>query len=193
MNKKFKLLFMFLVVVGVSGFVYASQTSGEFYLEEGWNVVPEDIKAIYILKQPSQEFVRLYPKPEIKKLEGIDDSYYEKTAQFVYSKEAGRMEYSLEEALPLGELELYSGWNFVSITPYMVESLLYPDLLFEEIVGDCAVLQKYLFQDGEWVLFDYPEMDSTLNGKGLVVKVQDDCRLGIVGNPVTTPTNNLIK
>src|SRR3989338_1433674 len=197
----FGLAFIFLVMSGV--FVYASNVESYYQFEKGWNlvygftsperlsggeVISENIKAVYILKQPTQEFVRIYPNPETKKLEGIQDSYYEKTAQFVYSDVAGRSEYLFEEPLPptyWNEHQIYKGWNLVGLSNYMVESSSNPDLTLEDIKGTCNIEKVYYFFDGKWVVFDYPEMDSTLLLKGLLIKVSNDCVLGMIDEEST--------
>ena len=194
------ILTLALVFVGISSVVYASNVESYYHFEQGWNlvngftspdrlsggeVIPENIKAVYILKQPTQEFVRIYPNPETKKLEGIQDSYYEKTAQFVYSDKAGRSEYMFEEPLPpkyWNEHQIYRGWNLVGLSNYMVESSSNPDLTLNDIKGTCDIERSYYFFGGQWVKFDMPEMDSTLLLKGLLIKVSDNCVMGMTTN-----------
>ena len=194
------ILTLALVFAGISSVVYASNVESYYNFEMGWNlvngftspdrlsggeVIPENIKAVYILKQPTQEFVRIYPNPETKKLEGIQDSYYEKTAQFVYSDRAGRSEYMFEEPLPpkyWNEHQIYRGWNLIGLSNYMIESSSNPDLTLDDIKGTCNIEKAYYFFGGQWVKFDMPEMDSTLLLKGLLIKVSDNCVMGMSTN-----------
>ena len=207
--KKIILPITLLVLVGISSLVYASNTESYYNFEQGWNLVngfsfpyklsggeilPENIKAVYILKQPTQEFVRLYPDPETKKLEGMDDDYYEKTAQFVYSDKAGRSKYVFEEPLPpkyWNEHQIYKGWNLIGLSNYMIEGPSNPDLTLKDIKGTCNIEKVYYFFGGQWVKFDMPELDSTLLLRGLLMKVSDNCVMGMTmkgnGNIIPPP------
>ena len=207
--KKIILPIILLVLVGVSSVVFASNTKSSYNFERGWNLVlgftfpnrlnggevlPENIKAVYILKQPTQEFVRIYPDPETKKMEGLNDDYYEKTAQFVYSDKDGRSEYTFEEPLPpkyWNEHQIYRGWNLVGLSNYMIEGPDNPDLTLNDIKGTCNIDKAYYFFGGQWVKFDMPEMDSTLLLKGLLMKVSDNCIMGMTtkgnGNIIPPP------
>ena len=188
-----------LIFISISVIVYASNTKNYYNFEKGWNLVlgftfpdklsgeilPANIKAVYILKQPTQEFVRIYPDPETKKMEGLDDDYYEKTAQFVYSDKAGKSEYTFEEPLPpkyWNEHQIYKGWNLVGLSNYMIEGQGNPDLTLKDIKGTCNIERAYYFFGGQWIRFDMPEMDSTLFLKGLLIKVPDNCVMGMVAN-----------
>lgn len=199
MKNKIIIISILLSVLASVGFVSASNVKSYFKFQKGWNLVygfispdrlsggevlPENIKAIYILKQPTQEYVRLYPKPETKKLEGIDDDYYEKTAQWVYSDKAGSSEYMFEEALPpryWNEHQIYKGWNIIGITSYMKNYSL------SEIKGNCAIEKVYHFESlvQGWSpnLVNNNFMDEKLTndsvGLGLVIKVSNNCNLGI--------------
>ncbi len=199
-----KIALILLLSFGIPSFVSASSTEASYYFEEGWNLVngfthpdslrggevlPENIKAVYILKQPTQEFVRVYPNPETKKLEGIQDSYYEKTAQFVYSDKVGRSEYIFQEPLPpkyWNEHLIHRGWNLIGLSNYMIESSNHPDLTLSEIKGTCNIEKAYYFFGGQWMKFDMPEMDSTLLGKGLLMKVSNNCIMGME-DPIPAP------
>jgi len=196
-----------VLLMGVVVLVSASQIDGDYEIEKGWNLIPgfigtdqlfgddilpENIKAVYILKQPSQEFVRVYPDPEEDKLAGLNDDYYEKTPQFVYSDTSGNMEYFFEESLPIEEFQLYRGWNFVTLSKYLLEGegTGLSDPTLEDVSGDCNIQRAYLFGNGKWVEFNsiYPEMDSTLLNKAIVLKVSNDCNLGTSGNNAGPPS-----
>ena len=112
MGKKIIGMTGLVVLISLAVFVYASTIDRDINLVKGWNLVPgfyhpnqmfgddilpDNIKAVYILKQPDQEYVRVYPDQETDKLIGIDDDYYEKTSQWVYSDKSGPMEYFFEE------------------------------------------------------------------------------------------------
>ncbi len=206
MDKKI-LLFLSLIFLvgflGVVGFVNASNQLSEIQLHKGWNLVygftgtdrilsggdisSTNIKAVYLLTQPSQEYVRVYPDPESDKLWELDDDYYEKTAQWVYSDKSGILKYNSEEPLPLGELKLYRGWNFVGITsnmigPIEVSSGSFIDGQVQHIAGTCNIEKSYFFDPRaqEWVIFPLDEdfSDGAL-GSGWIVKLSNDCKLGL--------------
>jgi hypothetical protein len=168
-------------------------------IKEGWNllrgfnypdgitssseIVPSNIKAVYILKQPSQEYIRLYPDAELDKLVDIDDSYYEKTAQWVFSDKSGKINYLGEEPLPLEEHKLYAGWNLLGITHQMYDK--YPGGVFKfnSIKGTCDYESVYLYStlEEEWGTNLIAELDKAFNENylmnGFAVKVKSDCFL----------------
>ncbi|MDP4039488.1 MAG: hypothetical protein Q8P57_02825 [Candidatus Pacearchaeota archaeon] len=157
-------------------------------LDKGWNIIPgtflpngiesdseiqiEDISAMWYYHPLNKEYIRIYPSPEIDKLQQADDDLVLTSAMWIYSKKAGTFKYStIEKYPPLEQRGLYSGWNFISITPDMI------DIPYKDIVGVCVIQKQYIFQEGEWFWFDALEIDSFLEGKALVLKVQDDCTL----------------
>lgn len=200
-SKKIQTIIILIIVAAlfnISSVASASNVESYYNFERGWNlvygfvnpnklsggdIVSENIKAIYILKQPVQEFVRIFPNPETEKLAGLNDDYYERTAQFVYSNKAGRSEYFYEEPLPpkyWNEHKIYKGWNMIGLSEYMVEGPLNPELTLADIQGTCDIKRAYYLLDGQWIKFDLPEMDSTLLLKGLLAEVSNDCEMGVV-------------
>jgi hypothetical protein len=169
------------------------------FLDEGWNIIPgtiptdgladdsdiklDDISAMWYYSPLQKKYIRVHPDPDWEALQQDDDDFVLTISMWIHVKRAGSIKYSTLEDYPvLNQRQLYDGWNFVSLTPDMVESQDNPDLTFDDIKGSCIVQKQYLFQNGVWVWFDYPEMDSTLNGRSLVVKVQDDCNFELAGN-----------
>ena len=206
MGKKIIGMTGLVVLISLAVFVYASTIDRDINLVKGWNLVPgfyhpnqmfgddilpDNIKAVYILKQPDQEYVRVYPDQETDKLIGIDDDYYEKTSQWVYSDKSGPMEYFFEEPIPIEEFQIYRGWNFITLSQYLIEGegTGLPDPTLDDVSGDCNIEKAFLYGNGQWVDFrsTYPEMDSTLLLKALVIKVTNDCRLGVSGSSVGPP------
>ena len=63
------------------------------------------------------------------------------------------------------------------------------DPSLDDVSGSCNIEKAFLFGEGRWVDFRsiYPEMDSTLLMKALVIKVSDDCRLGVNVGGTTPP------
>jgi len=205
MNKKIIMPIAILLLIGIAGFVYASQVESYVTFDKGWNLItgfinpsqlsggdilPENIKAVYILKQPTQEYVRVYPNPENDKLAGIDDDYYEKTPQWVYSDISGRTEYMFEEPMPIqywNEHQLYNGWNMISITPEFAGYSL------NQLKGTCNILKVYAFEDGQWANLQNNMDDDRMLGensaqmKGIIIKVSRNCVMGLIGGEVSPP------
>ncbi|MBU0957729.1 MAG: hypothetical protein KKF56_02865 [Nanoarchaeota archaeon] len=203
-----------ILVVSILGFVIASQIEMNISLDKGWNLIygfgnpsqlsggdeigEENIKAIYGFNPIIQEYIRMYPNPENDKIDVIGDEYLEKTAMWVYSDVSVSTEYRAQEPLPLSELKLYAGWNFVAITPEMKGKT------FNELKGNCDFTKVYHFESlvQEWSpnLVNDNSMDEELTddsvGLGILIKVTSDCKLGTSGNSVGPPglpgtSNNL--
>ncbi|KKQ29717.1 MAG: hypothetical protein US45_C0058G0006 [Candidatus Nomurabacteria bacterium GW2011_GWA1_37_20] len=81
-----KKIFLTLVVfIGISSVVYASQIEDNLFIKQGWNLIygftPNSlngqnldmahIKAIYGFIPTTQEYARIYPKPEDNKIDLI--------------------------------------------------------------------------------------------------------------------------
>jgi len=203
--KKIIILMILALIIGSTN-ISASNIESSVHVEKGWNlitgftgpskitsnsaIVADDIKAVYLLFQPFQNYIRLYPNPETDKLNGIQDSYYEKTSQWVYSNKAGILNYDMEEPLPIkmmNEFQIYKGWNLIGLNSELTENPNNPDLSLEDIAGDCEILKAYYFFGQEWIKFDMVELDSTLLNKGLVINVMDDCIFGEKEDKIPAP------
>jgi len=214
MNKEIILTISLMLLVGLAIFVSANSMvknskgvyEAEVYLSEGWNLIsgtiPEDgilpdsdvklsnIKAVWYYSPLQKKYLQVHPNTNFNwdAIQQDDDDFVLTNAMFVYSDKAGLFKYSTLEDYPSDGRQLYSGWNLVSMTPDMIEDSENPDLTFEEIKGNCEVEKAYYFFDGDWVLFDMPEMDSTLLGKGMAIKVSQNCKLEKTGSSTTPPS-----
>lgn len=209
MDKKIILGVALVVLVGMVVFVSATMIekgSGhevEIELIEGWNLIAgtiiedgiledsdiglNDIDAMWYYSPLQNKYIEVYPNTDWEKINQDDEDFVLTNAMWIYSRDSGNLQYNtLEDYPPLENRQLYAGWNFVTITPDMIESRENPDLTFEEIIGTCDVEKAYYFFNGNWVLFDMPEMDSTLLGKGMAIKVSSDCNLGTSSGGTTT-------
>jgi len=161
-------------------------------LEKGWNLVnglvstkwitggiePSSIKAIYGFNPRDKGLVRFYPKPEKEKISPLPIDYMAAyTAFWVYSDKAGTINYVTLGPAPK-KRELFAGWNLLGLSPDLIESPENPDLRFEDIKGTCNVERAHYFFNGNWVLFNLPEMDSTLLRRGMAIKVSNNCTFG---------------
>jgi len=211
MQKKIILLIAFAVVLLSAVFVYASQIETGAAFFKGWNLVygfanpnqlsghlePSSIRAIYAWIPTTQEYARVYPNPENSKIDKIGDGYLIKTAMWVYSdSERGENfnglynfeEYMAQEPLPISEIDLYKGWNFVAVVPEMEGKTIF------DIQGSCNIQKAYLWQSGvqQWS-FDLIQDTSAPDkfarqdiGSGIAVKVSTNCNLGGEGG-ITNP------
>jgi|SRR3989344_973374 len=212
MEKKIILPIAFAFVLLGAVLVYASQieTGAAFY--KGWNLVygfaspnqlsghlePSSIKAIYAWIPTTQEYAMVYPSPENSKIDKIGDGYLIKTAMWVYSdSERGESfngmfngeEYMAQEPLPINEIDLYSGWNFVAIIPEIEGKTIF------DIKGSCNIQKAYLWQPAvqKWsfnLIEDTSAPDQFARqdlGGGMVIKVSGNCNLGSGGGSVSPP------
>ena len=197
-----KKIFLTLVVfIGISSVVYASQIEDNLFIKQGWNLIygftPNSlngqnldmahIKAIYGFIPTTQEYARIYPKPEDNKIDLIGDGYLADTSFWVYSDSDAETEYWLQEPMPLkyvNEQKLYKGWNFFGTTPVFTNRRL------EDVKGNCNILKSYLWGAGsqQWInlplteKLDEGDEESKWGGGnhvlGMVLKVAENCALG---------------
>jgi hypothetical protein len=210
MSKKLILPVALLLLIGITGFVFASQIESGIGIFKGWNLIygftspsslsgmfeSSHIKAIYTYVPGENGYVRIYPNPENSKIDKYGDSYFEKQVSWVYSDATvpGELngyssftEYWLEEPLPLSQRPLSAGWNFVGITPDMKGKSL------NELKGSCNIEKVWAWNnqeltgEGNW---DSVSLDNKFNDyvlmKGIVVKVSNNCELG--GSGVNVPS-----
>ena len=209
-----------MLLVGFVGFVTASmiwQGNGpdvpykvELELNKGWNIIagtlPEDgilsdseiqasdIKAIWYYHPQTREYIRVYPNPELSKLQQADEDVYLTSAMWVYSSKAGIIEYSTLEDYPLLEnRQLYAGWNFVTITPDMFYEKNGQDVFsWNGIKGNCNFEKIYAWnpETQSWIPIS-PELESfdfnDFLGYGFIVKVLNDCKLSQPAENVAQP------
>jgi hypothetical protein len=107
----------------------------------------------------------------------------EKTARWVYVSNPGKIYKTYHEPrrqfYTLGIHVMFKGWNFVGIGPEMVFNERWQEnpLSIDQIKGDCEIEKIYLYGQDKWnsiSAFSEPDI-----GKGIVIKVAEDCRLGI--------------
>ncbi|MGK0209141.1 MAG: hypothetical protein ACI83O_000407 [Patescibacteria group bacterium] len=175
----------------------ADTVTQEISVKEGWNLVnglsnveqisggdisSDNIKAIYIVLQPDQEYVRLYPERETSKLERISQSYYTKTPQWVYTDKAGVLEFqrqitTLKQSLM--ENQIYTGWNIMTIKEEFKGLTLY------QLKGTCSMKDLFAFdtelQDWSKELFSDNYINDTLDDKhmnqAIAMRVEEPCTM----------------
>jgi len=203
-----KTIFLLIILVASLGISYAQTSSdNSIILTQGWNIVSnfmslqqinggdikaENIEAIYAFIVIEQKYVRIYPSPpqkDIELLQSLDDDEIEKNSFWVYTNKAGNLKYNptSSQIHPLESKILRKGWNFVGITPEMIESPTYPDLTFEDMKGDCKIEKVYAFLENQWFTVKPFPMEDNLINSGLVVKVTNDCKLGMADQMPPSP------
>ncbi len=170
----------------VTNFIYPSQINGG-------EIIQSNIKAIYAFIPTNQQYARTYPTPsqrDISLLQSIEDDIIEQNAFWVYTDKAGTLVYTPTATPPtrVEERNLYSGWNFVGVGADMVESTAYPDMTFDDIKGECNVQKVYAFIEGQWIgsAEAFP-MEDTLINSGVLVKVSNNCQLGMASQTPPSP------
>ncbi|MDO8468127.1 MAG: hypothetical protein Q7S56_04245 [Nanoarchaeota archaeon] len=205
--KKLVLLICLILLIGLTGFVLADNFNIHYRIavDEGWNLLQgfgayslvsnfitggditnQDVVAIFAYLPNENKYVRIYPKPEVK----VDDEVLLNSAFWVYLKKSGWIEYNVEEEwASANNRNMIAGWNFVGITPDMLR------LKVSDWKGDCNIEKIAGYQRG-WEVFDANEFDIhviTLAdqeqdlGRGVIVKVLDNCKLGTSGSSVNPP------
>ncbi len=195
------------VFVNASMTILEEYTTGnkytvEIHVKKGWNLIAgvyhantldenseikrDDIKAIWYYSPLKKEYLNIHPNLNDEEFEedisyfGSDDAIMT-SAMWVYSEKSGSLKYSTIRYDKLDERKLVKGWNFVTITPDMDR------YEFQELTENCNVLSSYVWwsERQSWESI-YPETefeDSEVSiwGKGMIVKVSDDCTLGLHG------------
>jgi hypothetical protein len=117
---------------------------------------------------------------------------YEKLSRWVYivnpDKFVLKSYYSPDRNhLRLGGVLLFKGWNFLGIGPEYVYNDRWQKnaLTLDGVSGDCEIEKSFIYEGESWVKFtDFRDEDI---GKGMIVKVSDDCRFGLTQEYPETP------
>src|SRR3989344_869285 len=169
-------IFSYLVLSGSMEFKDGSYEVNVF-IDEGWNLVAgtvpqsgilqgsvvqlSNIKAVWYYSPIQKKYLQVHPNFD-DGFRNEDDDFVLSNAMWVYSDKAGLLKYKTLEDYPSDERQLYSGWNFVSMTPDFVETGKYPDVKLEELKGNCNFEKVYYYTREEWHEFDMLEMDASL-------------------------------
>jgi len=206
-NKFIVVLCLGILLVGVVlGNLMTREGNGpyivEVKLEEGWNLIAgtflddnsiledsqiqeEDIKVMWYYSSIQKKYFQIHPITEEtwSTISQDDEDFVFTSAMWIYSERKGKMKYSTLEDYPLlDQRKLYSGWNFVTITPDMMDKSL------GGMKGSCEIEKAYLWdsKDQEWYLNQPLPLDEEFyegaaygkQGEGFVIKVSSDCNLG---------------
>ncbi len=160
-----------------SGFIFASDLN---YLDEGGDIKKENIKAVYVYADKINEYISSYPKYDERLYSA--NNYFKGDEQniighsnWIYVDKSGTLKYKTKAIKTIDSTKLFSGWNFVSITPE------YLDKELKDVKGTCN-LEKVWVWEGEhqqWVnLIEDPGFYSGSEGTGMIIKVSNDCEFG---------------
>ena len=91
---------------------------------------------------------------------------------WLYSKKKGILRYEYNY-LKLENIELNSGWNFMTMVPEMAGKTL------EELKGTCQIEKAYGFEPTkqDWNNLMDEQLQSEATGAGFVIKVMNECKL----------------
>jgi len=95
-------------------------------------------------------------------------------ANWVYAEEAGTLKYQAI-IIKLNHRNLKRGWNFLSITPDMV------NIELENLKGNCDISNTFFYNPNEikWDSFRLEDaFEPGMEGLGAVMKVSESCTLG---------------
>jgi len=153
----------------------------------GGDISKKNIKVIYALTSYNQEWARVWPNPENRKLDKWLDLGASSEGELLsngflfHSDKDGVLEYELiEELVYFDERQIFEGWNFVGITEEMEG--------FEgrELVGDCDFTHSFVFDNvnQKWESFGLSD-DIDIGARYNVwsIRVEKDCNLGRVEVP----------
>ena len=185
--------------------VYGFMSPDQF---EGQGFDGTHIKAVYALDPETQGYVRFYPNPDTSKFPSQmnENDQIQNMAFWVYSDSETKetfngiynaVEYWLYESfIPYNERQLYKGWNFLGITHDMVVDVnsATPEeeakYTLDAMKGNCNIEKAYGFDSSSqnWVSFPLTEeLDKSVTGSGLAIKVSNNCKLGTSEGTITPP------
>lgn len=170
----------------------------EVYVEKGWNLILfpsldnikedseikiENIKAGFFYFPDINSYAEFYPSET-----EFEESYYRIAARnpkeaeelgissaWVYSDKSGNFKYSRIDVPEYHQVSLFSGWNFLTLTPEIKGKSL------AEIKGDCVIEKAYVWnpekQTWEGVGVRNDKFPETVIGHGVILKITNDCQL----------------
>lgn len=162
-----------------------------------------DIKVVWYYSPITNKYYQIYPNNDLRSLsmeEGkkLNEDTIITSSVWIYSKKAGVLKYNtLEDYLPLDERQLSQGYNFVTITPDMTADIKNLPTVEEKqkytlnrVKGNCNILKTFFFDSEEQKWFNFSltsKLDNTYIGFGILVKVSNNCNLGIAEEQISAP------
>lgn len=212
MKQKIIMIVALLTLVSLVVFVSASmsiKTANEnkylisVEVSKGWNLISgiyppqqisqsseiqlDDIKAVWFYTPIENKYIEIYPNLDKRSIDNYDDEYVFSSAMWVYSERAGTISYDsivYFDFPKINSFELTSGWNFLTITPEMI------DIEFNSIKGDCNIENIYTWDSSSQEWNNFPttqDFEEEFEGRGFIIKVSSDCTLGSSSEDGTSP------
>jgi len=173
-------------------------------VDKGWNLVllfdvneilpdseitESDIAAVYVFDPFEKRYLQFYPNNEVERLpentelkKEENSPFYINSAVWLYSRKKGTLKFRRFDVIDLEDMKLKGGWNFLGLTDHFYRKSI------NDIKGDCEVEKFYGWNSAtqswegpfEEQYSDYVLADTEGDlGKGLLIKVREDCNLGL--------------
>lgn len=174
------------------------QYSVDMQLSAGWNLVPglcntaesmirsSSLELIFFLDPYAQEFVNIYNDPHTYNEDrlSVNEQLICGSAWWAYTPIPTSLDYRTDFMALMDDRVLKRGWNFVTITPEML------NLEIQEFTTDCNIEKAYYWMDAgqRWEkvgLHEYADESSI--GKGLVLKATSECTMNSRISPPDLP------
>ncbi len=166
-------------------------------LYRGSDILPSNIKAMYGYDTKNKQYVQIFPRADTVKLQAWSATFTQNenvfsSAFWMYSDKEGYLRYAPDEyILDLNQRQLFSGWNFVALTPEFTQGK-----SLGELKGSCNIIKAYIYISE--ITLNHPtpswlevppngSFSKDAEGKGMIVKVSGDCKLG-QATPITSIT-----
>jgi len=170
-----------------SGLIFEKGLNG---ILESSEIKAQNVKAVYVYSNKINEFISNYPVYDERLYSPTEYFYGDELdmigmGNWIYVDKAGTLKYKTKAIKKINSINLFRGWNFLSITPE------YNGFSLDEIKGDCEIESAYSFDvtAQKWTSFllsqqTFSEYDE---GRSILIKVTDDCNLkGYNKNSVET-------
>jgi len=149
----------------------------------------KNVKAIYWYDSLNKEYLRFYPNPDPKIAE--TKMKFHGSSFWVYivgiDNNGVDMTYMTLEPPKVEGRYLLKGWNFISITSDMIADG--PTPRAKDLAGTCNIEKSYFWDSTKQEWGQYPlteQFETNALGYGWVVKVSEDCKLGIAQLEIPT-------
>ncbi|MDD5193325.1 MAG: hypothetical protein PHF67_01945 [Candidatus Nanoarchaeia archaeon] len=209
------MLFIFVIfsisVLSLSSvFVIAEMQELIIPVYNGWNLIPfnvltgalndnsdvglSDFKYMFLYDVNKKEYALVWKngdwtseaKTTYFNFNRGEENWITSSSLWVYSEKTGSINMWSEGGGDISKFKLKSGWNFIFTLPSMYDKKL------GDIKGDCIIERVYMWnpEDKEW------ETDFGMSqgisrdaiALGFIIKVENDCNLGIASNGINPPS-----
>lgn len=171
------------------------------------DIQKEDVKAMYYYSVAQKKYFNLYPNVNEawdnvykdadaygfdlnnEEEDTLPQEYMLTSAVWLYSNKNGLLRYEMQGSSKMKEImknrKLLKGFNFVVI-PYADK-----EPILDEFSGTCKIQKVYIFdsENNKWIdSFPLSQLLRDGTGLGIVIKVEENCQLGVAGTPERLPS-----